>query len=453
MEYEFKIPQYDHQVETFKFALLHPKCAVLSETGTGKTSPVVCSIDFRIRAKQVKKCLYVCPENIKFEIAKEIKKYCNRSVTVLHGTAKKKALLLKSKSDFYVINYDSLWPLREELKKRKFDAVICDESTYIKNATAKRSKAVYQISEKSKVKILVTGTPLTRDALDVFGQYRFLDRGIFGSLSRFKAEFCQYATAGGFPILVGHKNLDVLQDRIHSIAIRFRKDECLDLPDKVFVKRPFRLTGSSEIYENLKYNSIAELKTLDVIQAQNILTKIIKLSQVCSGFLINEERIPIDIGNEKFNELVDVLEESNLEETKVIIWCKFRHSIESLMRKLQKYGPTSLYGDTTNKQEALDKFRNDPTSKILVAQIQTGFGYTVNEATIAIYYETTHDLGHWLQSMDRNHRIGQTSKVTYITLVALNTIEESIYEALKNKQDLLNQVTKDNIDNIFSGLV
>ena len=207
---------------------------IANETGTGKTAPAVCSIDFRMKMKQIKRCLYICPENIKFEIANEIRKYCDRKVTVLHGTPKKKIALLKERSDFFIINYDSLWTLREELKKKKFEAVICDESTYIKNPTTKRSKAVYQISDKSPIRIAMTGTPLTRDALDIYGQFRFIDRAIFGSLTRFKAEFCQYALISGFPVLVGHKYMEELQKRISSVSVRFRKDDCLDLPDKVF---------------------------------------------------------------------------------------------------------------------------------------------------------------------------------------------------------------------------
>ena len=453
MEYTFKIPFYDHQVATFQHILTHPCSSVNNETGTGKTASAVAAIDYLIAAKKIKKCLYICPENIKFDIAKEIKKYCDRKVTVLHGTPSKKIKLLKERSDFYIINYDSLWSLREELKKKKFDAVICDESTYIKNASTKRSKATYQISDTSQVRIAMSGTLLTRDALDVYGQYRFLNKTIFGSLTRFKAEFCQYALVSGFPILVGHKNIEELQRRIHSISIRFKKEDCLDLPDKVFINRPFTLTTSSKVYEDLKENSVTELKSLEIVRAQNVLTKIIKLSQVCSGFILDEEGVPENIGNEKFNALSDVLEEANLYENKAIIWCRFKHSIETLRTRLKKYHPVVLDGSTKNKPETLDLFRSDPKCRILIAQLQTGMGYTVNEASIAIYYETTNDLGHWLQSMDRNHRIGQTSKVTYVTLVAQNTVESAIYKALENKQDLLNQVNKDNVANLFSGIV
>jgi len=455
MQYSFKTTQFGHQVETFKFLLAHPLSAVLSETGTGKTDPVVCSIDFRMAQGDVKRCLYICPETIKFEIAKEIEKRCNRKAVVLHGSSKQKLKTLKEeKGDFYVVNYDSLHAIQDSLQKKKFDAVICDESTYIKNPKSKRSRAACFIGESAKVRILITGTPVTRDVLDIFGQYKFLNKNVFGSFASFKRHYCDYAHTGGFPILIGFKNLDDLTGKIHKLAIRYKKEDCLDLPEKIFVKRPFSLSKESKaIYKELKTQAVAEINS-KVFAVQNVLTKIIKLSQVCSGFLIRTPEEPItEFGTEKLTALLEFLEECNLEETKAVIWCRFKHSIKSLEKTLQAWGPQVLDGDTVDKAAVLETFRTDKKCRILIANIQTGMGYTINEASLAIYYETTYDLGQWLQSMDRNHRIGQTKKVTYAVFVAEGTVEEAMYKALKNKQDLLTYITQDNVENIFNGLV
>ena len=265
--------------------------------------------------------------------------------------------------------------------------MIVDESTVIKTHNAKRTKNLLKLSKDIAYKRILTGTPVTKSPLDIYTQFAFLDPKILGQTNyyAFRARYAKIInrpTSGGrhFPLITGYQRLDELEKKIYSAAFRVKKDECVDLPEKIYMKRFIPMSEKQLVaYESLRRNAmfIFNDKTTTSV---NRLSQIVKLHQVCCGFTINDQGEIHDVPNKRYDELLDVLEEVD---GKVIIWATYRHNIETITNKLkEKYGDTkaaAFYGDTEN-QVRLDLVRDfqSPTSDLtyLIANPKTG-GYGI----------------------------------------------------------------------------
>ena len=256
--------------------------------------------------------------------------------------------------------------------------------------------------------------------------------------------------AHSFNQIVGYQNLSELNELIEEFSFRVRKEDCLDLPDKVYTKRSVELTPEQrKLYDQLKRNALAIIEDEGMVSASTILTQLLRLQQVCSGFAKLEDGRMIKVPSNKLTELMSVLEETD---GKVIIWGNFTHDLEIIGEALTKqYGAESVelfYGGTPGEERQLivEKFQNkDDPLRFFVGQPRTGgYGLTLTEAKTVIYYSNGYDLEVRLQSEDRAHRIGQKNTVTYIDIVTEKTIDELIVKALRNKIDIATQVLGEN---------
>jgi SNF2 family DNA or RNA helicase len=249
---------------------------------------------------------------------------------------------------------------------------------------------------------------------------------------------------------VGYRHLDELKDKLDRFAFRVTKDECLDLPDKIYLRRDVELTAEQKkAYEQMKLMALAVLDQ-GLVSTNNALTQLMRLHQIVCGYVKLDDGQELDLPNNRLSELMDLLAESD---GKVIIWANYRKNIQDIKLAIQKeYGMTSVatyYGDTAaeDRQDIVDKF-SDPKSELrfFVGNPTTGgYGLTLVSSHTVVYFSNSFDLEKRLQSEDRAHRIGQTEKVTYIDLIATNTVDEHIVKALRNKINIASAVLGEDI--------
>jgi SNF2 family DNA or RNA helicase len=251
-----------------------------------------------------------------------------------------------------------------------------------------------------------------------------------------------------FNQVVGYQNLNELSDRLDTFSFRILKKDCLDLPDKVYTKRVVRLTDEQAgVYSRVQKAAVAELEG-KVLTAQNVLTQILRLQQICSGYFKADDGTIIEMKSDKFDELLSALEEVD---GKVIIWANYTYDIQMIARALSKeYGAASVgtyYGETTPEQrQQMVKDFQDPAHplRFFVGQPRTGgYGLTLTEAHTVIYFSNNYDLEVRLQSEDRAHRIGQKNNVTYIDIVTEGTVDEKILRALRQKINVATEVLRE----------
>ena len=330
--------------------------------------------------------------------------------------------------------------------------VVVDESTIIKNPKAERTKKVYELGEKAKYRRILTGSPIAKDPMDVFGQYTFLKPGILGTKSEhsFKHMYAviqSLETKAGrrFEKIIRYQNLDELTEKMNKCSTRVLKDDCLDLPDKIYHRLSVEMTSE----QKRAYNELKEfaMTTLDdtTVTAEEKIQQLIRMHQVTCGFINTEDGIK-DIKNKRLPMLMEEVEKID---GKIIIFATYRHNIQQIMEALGKeYGKdsaVSYYGDTSQEKrvENIQRFQNDPRTRFFVTNRAGAYGITLTEASTTIYYANDYSLEVRLQSEDRNHRIGQTKSVNYIDMEVKGTVDEKIIKALREKKNIADMVTKD----------
>ena len=328
--------------------------------------------------------------------------------------------------------------------------VAVDESTTIKNPQAKRTKNILSISKRSKYRRILTGSPVTKSPLDLFTQCFFLDPFLLDHASyySFRTRYAVMRTANfngrSVNIVVGYHNLEELAEKLKPFSYRILKDDCLDLPPKTYMKRVIQLTPEQKrVYQQMKQMALAELKG-KMITTVNVITQLMRLQQITCGHFKADDGTTQEIKNNRITELMDLLEEV---EGKAIVWAHWRHDIATIVREIEKEYPGSVmtyYGDTTidDRQKAIKEIQN-PESKIrfLVGTPQTaGYGITLTGASTMIYYSNGYDLEKRQQSEARIDRIGQKKPMTYIDILAEDTIDEKIVKSLRKKVNIATEI-------------
>tara|TARA_Y100001973_G_C5117392_1_gene290903 strand:- start:20 stop:982 length:963 start_codon:yes stop_codon:yes gene_type:complete len=304
----------------------------------------------------------------------------------------------------------------------------------------------------SSYRRILTGSPITKSPMDLYSQCSFLStRALnFSSYYAFQGRYAiikqRAFGARSFQEIVGYRNLEELNEKLEQFSTRTLKEECLDLPDKLYTRRNITMSDEqNSVYNQMKKLALAQLDSGELSTTASILTQIMRLQQICCGFFQPDVGEIRQLPNNRLSELLDITDEL---QGKAIIWASFTHDIQQIARSLRdRFGPDSValyYGDTPqeDRQKIVHKFQ-DMTSELrfFVGQPKTGgYGITLSAATTVIYYSNSYDLENRLQSEDRAHRIGQKKNVTYIDLVCPNTIDEKILEALKSKINLSQKV-------------
>jgi SNF2 family DNA or RNA helicase len=325
-----------------------------------------------------------------------------------------------------------------------------DESTTIKTPSARRTKNIIKIGVNAKYKRIMTGSPITKNPLDLYTQCEFLDPWLldFSSYYAFRNRYAEMKTmhVSGRSIQVVDKfqNLGELSDTVKEFSYRVLKEDCLDLPPKNFIKRHITLTpDQKKVYEQMKKAAIAVLNK-KVTTTVSVLTQLMRLHQITCGYVTADDGSIQEVESNRMNELMSILEET---EGKVIIWANYQFSVGDIIQKItKKFGKESYvhyYGLTPQeiRQENIKRFQNDPECRFIIGTPQTGgYGITLTQANTVIYYSNGYDLEKRLQSEDRAHRIGQKKTVTYIDIIAEDTIDEKIVEALRKKINIASEV-------------
>nr|DAL60779.1 MAG TPA_asm: Chromatin remodeling complex ATPase [Caudoviricetes sp.] len=458
MKLPIKANPYQHQKIAFNFALQKLEeqgcAALLMDMGLGKSLTSIAITGQLFNDKKIERVLVICPTSIIGVWLEEFKKfadfdYCIEAIigtTMSKRKDKLKLLCHKIGLKVAIINYEATWRMEKELNIYKPDIIICDESQKIKNPSASQSKTIHRLGVKAKYKIILTGTPVQNSPMDVFSQWKFLDPNIFG-LS-FYAFRNHYAVMGGYynHQILRYKNMDELTSKAHSVAYRITKEEALDLPEQIFLNRYCELEPTArKIYDTVVKESYAELMDGE-ITATNVLTKLMRLSQIAGGHVKDDEGRMQVISKSKLNELKDIMEDVIIDnKKKLVIFARFIpeiESIKSLAREMEiRYSYITGEIKTEERSEMCSKFQNDNNIKLFIAQIQTaGLGITLTAADTAVFYSLDFNYANYSQAIARTHRIGQKNTCTYINLIATETVDEKILKALESKQDIAKNI-------------
>lgn len=374
------------------------------------------------------------------------------ALAVLTGDSAKKTDTLRHMTgtalQVAVVNYESAWCMEQALAAWGPDLIVCDEGHKIKTHNISASKAMHRLGAKAGYRLLLTGTLITNKAIDVFGPYKFLNPTIFGtSFYAFRSRYFDMVGYGNHtPVL--KKSMEAeLSARLHSIAYRAAKADCLDLPETTDVVRQVELEPAArKIYRSLVKESFAELASGEVT-APNVLTRLLRLSQLTGGFLGNDENAAVQqISSAKLSAMEDILDSAMAEGQKLVIIARFLPEIRAICKELDGRGLryACITGEVQDRAAQVALFQNDPDVPVFVGQIATaGLGLTLTAASTMVFYSLDYSMSNYEQAKARIHRVGQRNPCTYIHLIAKGTVDEKVLTALRNKADLAKALVDD----------
>ena len=468
INYKFKTKPFAHQLKALELSWKKEVYAYFMEMGTGKSKVLIDNIAMLYDNGKINGALIIAPKGVyknwyDSEIPTHLPDHIDKKVVLWQANIndkqqKKLNTLFEPGEDLHVLlmNVESFSTKKGLDFAIKFlschkNMVAIDESTTIKNPSAKRTKNILSLIPFSKYRRILTGSPVTKSPLDLYTQCKFLDPWLLGHSSyySFRTRYAQMRTAnfGGrsVQIITGYKNLSELSEKLQPFSYRVLKDDCLDLPKKTFMKRIIQLTPEQEkVYRQMKQMALAELNG-KVITTATVMTQLMRLHQITCGHFKSNDGTVQKLKNDRTNELINIINEVS---GKVVIWAHWRNDIETIIEHLKKeYGDNSVvtyYGDTTQdeRQNAIKQMQ-DPNSTVrfLVGTPQTGgYGITLTAASTMIYYSNGYDLEKRQQSEARIDRIGQEKPMTYIDIEAEGTVDERIVKALKAKVNIASKV-------------
>ena len=467
MNYKFKTKPYAHQLTALEKSWNKETYAYFMEMGTGKTKVLIDNMSMLYDKGKIDGALIIAPKGVigtwyKQEIPNHLPDHIENVSVMWQSLITKKQHenlnnLFKSDQKLHILimNVEALSTSKGTEFAAKFlnshrSLMAIDESTTIKNSSAKRTKNILALSKHAKYRRIMTGSPVTKNPLDLYSQCEFLSPWLlnFQSFYAFRNRYAEMKTihARGRSIQVVHKfqNIGELSDKLKGFSYRVLKEDCLDLPDKIYIKRNISLTPDQlKLYQQMKTTALAILNGKQVTSV-TVLTQLMRLHQITCGHFTADDGSTQLVKNNRVTELMDVLEEI---EGKAIIWANYQHDITNIIKAVvEKYDEDSIvdyYGlnPQEDRQNNIQKFQNDPKCRFLIGTPQTGgYGITLTAANTVVYYSNGYDLEKRLQSEDRAHRIGQKKSVTYVDLITENTVDEKIVKALRKKINIASEV-------------
>jgi SNF2 family DNA or RNA helicase len=467
-KYPFKNKPFVHQAAYLQRFWEDPHVALLADMGTGKSFMLINNAAMLYDKGKINAMLIIAPKGVyrnwyKSEIPKHMPEHVTYKMACW-SPAPRRAERQEMEEMWncvdamriLIMNIEAFSTEKGMTYARTFLRVTqafmaIDESTTIKTPTAKRTKNIIKVGKEAVYKRIATGSPVTKSPLDLYSQCEFLSPDCLNvhSYYAFQARYAvlveRKMSTHTFKQIVGYRRLDELQHKLNDFSFRVTKEECLDLPDKVYTRREIELTAEQrKAYDQMKLMALAEVEG-NLMSTNNALTQLMRLHQIVCGHVKMDDGQQLDIPSNRVNELLATVAET---QGKVIIWANYRRDIENIRIALAKeYGMTSVatyFGDTEaeERQEIVEKFQ-DPDSdlRFFVGNPRTGgYGLTLTAANLVVYYSNSFDLEVRLQSEDRAHRIGQTSKVTYVDFITPGTVDEHIVKALRNKINIASEV-------------
>jgi len=467
MNYKFKTKPYQHQLKALELSWEKSYFAYFMEMGTGKSKVLLDNIAMLYDAGKINGALIIAPKGVvgtwyKQEIPEHLVDHIDNTTVlwqanITKGQSRKLGTLFKTGEELHILimNVEAFSTQKGVDFAAKFLSchnclMAIDESTTIKNPDAKRTKNICKLAPYAKYKRILTGSPVTKSPLDLYKQCDFLEPELLGHTSyyTFRTRYAVMKTAnfGGrsVQIVVGYRHLDELAEKLKVFSYRVLKDDCLDLPPKTFMKRIVKLTPAQEkVYKQMKHLALAEMEGKQMTTA-TVLTQLMRLHQITCGHFTADDGTIKDISNNRLDELLDVLDEV---EGKAVIWAHYQHDVEQIIERIRKeYGFDSAvdyYGLTppAERQKNIEKFQNTDKCRFFVGTTQTGgYGITLTAASTMIYYSNGYDLEKRQQSEARIDRIGQKFPMTYIDIMAEDTVDERIVKALRKKVNIATQI-------------
>lgn len=434
-EWTGKLKPFEHQKATASFLTLHRRAFCFNEQGTGKTASAIWASDYLMKQGKVNRVLVICPLSIMDSAwrADLFTFAMHRTVDVAYGDAKKRKKIINQGADYVIINYDGVEIVADEIANGRFDLIIADEATHYKNAQTKRWKVLNKLLTSNMWIWMMTGTPAAQSPLDAYGLAKIVNPNavpkFFGA---FRDKVMVKITQ--FKWVPKEDSVNVVFDALQP-AIRFTKEECLDLPDMVYVKRQIEMTRQQKKYYNLLKDKMTMQAAGEQITAPNAAVNMNKLLQISCGAVYTDdgEALEFDIKH-RYKVLKEVIDESS---KKVLVFVPFRHVIDILVDKLAVDGIDAeiIRGDVSapKRTEIFKRFQTMPDPKVLVIQPQSAaHGVTLTAANTVVWWGPTSSLETYAQANARVHRSGQDQKCTVVQLQS-SAVEKRIYSLLDNR--------------------
>jgi SNF2 family DNA or RNA helicase len=466
--YPFKNKPFVHQQAYLQRFWDYHAAALFADMGTGKSFMLINNVAMLYDKGKLNGFLIVAPKGVyrnwfDTEIPKHLPDHVVYRMAIWSASPRKaeqKAMdeLFTVTEDLkiLVMNVEAFSTAKGTAYAKRFLLVhnammAIDESTTIKTPGSARSKNTEKVGRGARYRRILTGSPVTKSPMDLYQQCAFLSDNCLdvSSYYVFQARYAvtveRQLNTHSFKQIVGYRRLDELKEKLDRFAYRVKKEECLDLPDKLYVKREVDLTPEQlKYYNEMKAFAMAQTNG-GMVSTVNALTQLMRLHQIVCGHVKLDDGTVIELPNKRMDELLSVVEETD---GKLIIWANYRHDIEAIKMALSReYGMNSVgmyYGDTDmdERKRVLEEFQKPESEmRFFVGNPSTGgYGLTLTAAHTMVYYSNSFDLEKRLQSEDRAHRIGQTKNVTYIDLIAVGTVDEKIVKALRAKIDIATQV-------------
>ena len=467
VNYKYKLKPFDHQIDALEYGWDRPEFGLFMEMGTGKSKVLIDNMGMLFLDGQINFALVIAPKGVyRNWVAKEIPEHMSddiphRVIRWVSGPNKKQKEEMRSVQDtfdgltIFVMNVEAFSSLKGQKAGQWMSRMLgsrgmitIDESTTIKNHKAKRTKSLMKIAAGFKYKRLLTGSPITKSPMDIYSQCEFLRPGLLGFESYYAFQG-RYAVvqrrkmgAAAFQQIVGFRNLDELTKRIDMFSFRVLKKDCLDLPEKIYTARYVGMTPQQfDMYEQIRRHAMVLLDSGEMSTAPAVITQMLRLQQIMSGHLKTDDGDMLYFPSKRMDALEEIINEHN---GKAIIWSRFRYDIISITEMLnKKFGEgcaVSYFGDTSDddRAAAVLNFQNPahPLKFFVGNPATAGYGLTLTEANLVVYYANDFNLETRIQSEDRAHRIGQKNNVTYIDLICEGSIDERIVKALRAKIDI-----------------
>ncbi len=461
-DFKFGTKPFEHQRKAFYMSRDKKEFALLMEQGTGKTKVIIDNAAYLYSKGEINSLIVIAPNGVHRNWIKELETHMPdwcpyKSFYYTAGMSQTRIgqfnEVLSSTIDLKIFTFNveafvskkAIEFMNRILVSGKI-MLIVDESSRIKRPGAKRTKMITKFGKSAEYKRILTGTPVTKGAEDVYAQFKFLNPQILGydSFYSFRARYC---IMGGFENrqVISYNNLEELTRNIEGHSFRVLKKDCLDLPDKIYQRHFVDMTPKQKkLYQSIKKAFIAEFDG-EELSAPEAITRLLRMQQILCGWFPSESEVkPIDDKNPRIEALKEILSDID---SKVIIWARFKADLRAIESELGNLA-VSYHGsiDADAREAAVAAFQNDPKVKYFIGNPQSGgIGLTLTAADYAIYYSNSFDLEQRMQSEDRCHRIGTKNNITYIDIEARKTVDSKIIQALRDKKNIADVITKDPI--------
>jgi SNF2 family DNA or RNA helicase len=430
---------FDHQKETSSFLTLHRRAFCFNEQGTGKTSSVIWAADYLIKEKFINRVLVICPLSIMQSAweADLFKFAMHRTCAIAHSYSKEKRIqAIHSDTDFVIINYDGLEIIKDEIINAKFDLIVVDEANAYKNVHTKRWKILASVIRPETWVWMLTGTPASQSPTDAYGLAKLINpTGVPKFFGAFRDMVLQKITQFKW---IPKPSSERVVHQVLQPAIRYTKEECLDLPDMTYVTREVPLSAQqNKFYEAIRNNmmTVAAGEEITTVNAAVNLNKLLQLS--CGAVYSDSGEIVAFDAKNRMTALLEVIEEAS---HKVIVFAPFKHAIEIIAEEMRKNKIPAeiIHGgvSATKRTEIFSRFQTEDNPRVLIIQPQAAaHGVTLHAANVVVWWGPITSIETYLQANARVHRAGQRNPCTVVHLQG-SPVEKRVYKMLSEKVDI-----------------